>query len=601
MLTIFGNYLPRTILGNKKPDIILNITKISIIIFVSLYLVGNFIPFYEGSDSYFYGIVSVNLSNGKFDITNELLQETGRQELVGTNWSLSKDNHIVPRAGNGLTAIGAIFYLLGGYYGLFYLSPIFAILLLISSERIATNLLGKYVGLITLLLLATNNLLLRNSINLQTESTFSFFFILGCFFLIRYVRSMKNYHILLSSLFFVGSTFIRLNGVVGFPIEIIIVLGFFVFQFVRRKQKNMNFNWKKSSSKISFRFSKKNVLIFSSMLLIPWIVFSAHFVLYNDYFFGDPNFNYISDGDKEHRWYDTRLSSLVKFENEDYENLKAYSKYLLPYQFPALHNRVDQNFDDVLGDNWLGIISLLVLFTTLIVSLSTKNSRIVIISFLILIIAFVWFYSAITTAERASFGIAGRYMLPIFAFSSMMIGFLIISILKIKSKNYPKISRNVIIGLKIVFVGIIVIFFITAFYFSPSVQIIMSEGFKFNDPQKFSERYPLDLEGLTENSVIVNLADSRAIEYGVIPFNPMTEGEITSESIELLNQILEKKYDVYMFKMLKTEKEKNVYRILINDYNLTLTDYSKTFCIIEAIGEKNSETKIDQVCIKELN
>ena len=46
-----------------KEDSVLNITKISIIILVGLYVIGNFEPFFDGKDSYLYGIVAINFSS----------------------------------------------------------------------------------------------------------------------------------------------------------------------------------------------------------------------------------------------------------------------------------------------------------------------------------------------------------------------------------------------------------------------------------------------------------------------------------------------------------------------------------------------------------
>lgn len=577
----------------KKSDLFLNIAKIAIIAFVSFYLLGNFIPFYEGHNPYFYGVVSVNFSNGIFSVTNELLQETGRSEFIGNNWLKTDNNTFVPISGTGLSAIGGLFYLIGGYYGLFYLSPIFAILLLIFSDRIATNLFGKYVGFLTLLFLATSNLLLRNSVVLLTESVFSVFFILGCFYLVKYLRSRSDYNLLLSSIFFVVSTSIRINGAIAFPVEMLIVGGYFLARTVKdEKLKFSNNNRVGHYSILFLKLMKKKTLKTSVMIFIPWFIFFVSYLIYQDYYFGDPLANYGSIAEFEE--YETSTSALITFETEDFENIKQYSKYLLPYQLPATYNRSDQNFDDILGDNWLGIISLVVLSSTLVLSIYTKNHRIEMIVFFLLIASTVWFYSSITTEERAERGVAGRYMIPIFSLSSMMIAYLIQKILAAGNEAttfFRKVTRN----LKFPLVGVLIIFFIGAFYFSPSVQAFKNEGWKFNDPREFASRYPLNPEGLSEKSVILAVQTEFAIDYGAIPFELSTPKSWDDEKLELLKKVLDDGYEVFVFKEPTSGVEKDTLKFLIKEHGIVLREYSASFCEVD-IREKNSETS-DQICL----
>ena len=140
----------------NSSHLILNFFKISIIIFVSVSLMASFDPFYFGSDTYLYGLSSIDLVNGKWGFTNEFLSDTGSVDFVPLQWVKTIQNTAVPIGSSGIYAISSIFYFIGGYYGLFYLGPIFTIVLLISSERIATNLFGRYVGLGALVLLASN-------------------------------------------------------------------------------------------------------------------------------------------------------------------------------------------------------------------------------------------------------------------------------------------------------------------------------------------------------------------------------------------------------------------------------------------------------------
>ena len=57
-----------------------------IFIVFAVYVIGSFEPYYEGTDSYLYGIVAKNLVVGDYSISNNLLEETGRDEFVGGNW-----------------------------------------------------------------------------------------------------------------------------------------------------------------------------------------------------------------------------------------------------------------------------------------------------------------------------------------------------------------------------------------------------------------------------------------------------------------------------------------------------------------------------------
>ena len=54
----------------------INILKIFIISFTAFYLIGSFIPFYEGDDASIFAFASINLSEGRYDVTNDLLKPT---------------------------------------------------------------------------------------------------------------------------------------------------------------------------------------------------------------------------------------------------------------------------------------------------------------------------------------------------------------------------------------------------------------------------------------------------------------------------------------------------------------------------------------------
>jgi len=249
----------------SQTDLIVGILKVVIIVCIAVFLIGSIMPFYNFDAPYFYAIASINLSNGIYSITNELLQDTGRDEFVGGNWAKTEQNEVVPRTGPRISLIGSLFYGVGGYYGLLYLTPIFGILLLIFSERIATNLFGKYVGLLTLLFLATSNLLFRNTIRLQSDIVFSVFIVLGFFFILRFLKGKKDWNLLAASSIFVFAAILRLNGIIFFPAEILAVGGYFLIKTVLE---NRNSNYLRLIFAKMFRIKTAKCATF---LFIPWL------------------------------------------------------------------------------------------------------------------------------------------------------------------------------------------------------------------------------------------------------------------------------------------------------------------------------------------
>jgi len=577
------------VFGKEPIHLLVNLIKIGIIVFLAFSLLGNINPFYEGKDAYIHGIASINLSKGDIERENPLLKETGRNELVGDRWLLTDFNSALPRLpGIGIAIFGAISYIVGGYYGLFYLTPIFTVILLIVSERVATSLFGRYVGLFTLAFLACSNLLFRNSINLQTESIFSVFFVLGCFYLIKYLKNKNELHVLLASILFAFSSVIRLQGLATFPIEIIIVAGYFIIKNVQKK----NFQ-KNSKNFISNQVTKKQIIKISFFVLIPWIVFFILYMGYNDYYFGDPLTNYVDIA--QIKSYETSVSSIFIVEVEDIENVKQYSKYLLPYQITAVYNKTTNNFDNFLGENWIGALAIIFLIIGVLVSIRTKNHRLEIVSFLFFSLSTVWFYSSITTAERAASGVPGRYMIPVFILSLMIFGFLLNEFLKwcpkqkkiIFNRSFKIVKSGVLIG--------VILFLISGFYFSSPIQIILKDGLSFKDPSNLAERYPLSMEGLSSNSVIFSVRTDAAVEYGVISFTPNPKR--TQESFDLLHEILEKKYEVFTFKHTSWDDEKIMIKQLTKDLDISLVDYSQTFCKL-ILKEKQESQRLDSVCLQ---
>jgi hypothetical protein len=568
---------------SKNEKLILNIMKILIICFVSFFILGNIEPFYEGRDSYTHALASINFSQGELEMTNSLLHQTGQKEFVGDRWLVTDFNSAVPRIpGVGISFFGGISYLLGGYYGLFYLAPIFTIILLIVVERVSTKIFGNYVGLFTLLIVGTSNLLFRNSLSLQTESIFSVFFILACFYFINYLRGKNNLYLLLASCLFVSSTAIRLQGAVSFPIEIAIVVGFFVFHMIQKKYKS-NFH-----PQNTILLQKSELFKACAFILIPWIIFFVGYMIFFDYYFGDPLTNYGEVGNFSS--YETSPSSLLTVKNEDLDNVKQYSKYLFPYQIPATFDRINYNFENMLGNNWIGIVSILILMFSLPFTIKMKKHRIEIILFLALIFATIWFYSSLTSEDRALDGVPGRFVISAFILSTMIFGFLLKEFI-ITAKN-KSIYVNLI---KIIVISIVCVFFIFAIYFSNPTQILIVDGIHFTDPSTLAQKYPVDMEGLAKDDLIVLIQADHAIDYGVIPFQPNL-GNL-DESAVLLKQLLVDKYDIYIFKKSTYTGEKEMLKYFENHHSIVIKNHSDSFCKI-MFNEFNN-MKSDELCLIE--
>jgi len=214
-----------------KIDIsIIDIIKIGIIIFVGLSLIENILPFYQGWDAYTYALSGVEfVKNGTFLYSNEMWEKTGLVVFIPTHWVPTQQEDLIPIASPGILGVSAFSFLVGGYIGLYYVGPILGILLLITSERISTKLFGKYVGFVMLVFLAFHYLFFQVGIQLLTDNIFSIFFLLGCFFLIKFFKNKSERAIFLCSIFLMISAFFRFGGVVFILVEILLVIGYFIY------------------------------------------------------------------------------------------------------------------------------------------------------------------------------------------------------------------------------------------------------------------------------------------------------------------------------------------------------------------------------------
>jgi hypothetical protein len=581
-------------LPTSLSDKIILIIKISVISFVAMYLFGNFIPFYEGNDSYTLSTVSIYLSQNNFITSNELLEKTGRIEFIPGDWFQTIDRkNIFPGGPIGFHYFISLLYIVGNNFALFYFGPALGIIFLVISERITTKLFDKYVGLLTLLFLSTNHLFFRSSLNLNVDILFSLFFVIGCYFFIRFLKNFDSNKILLASLFFVFGTFVRINGIIFLPIEIFLLMGFLIFnKFSITYSKNLKLTIKNHEK---IKLNKKKFIQISILLIIPWIGFLSFWFGYNEYFFDDPLTNYAI----EQRGYentDAKISSLWTIESKHFENFKQYSKYLLPYQFPATEKILFDQFNNIFGTFWLGLLSITILFSSLIISIKIRCYRTELIVFTVLILGTIWFFSSVTSEERALDGVPGRYVMSAFTIFFMVLGYLLITSYR---ESFKLIKSKFWLGrcYRFLLVLSLGLFFTGSIFFIPPTELIKSNSFEFKNPFDYTYDHPPNSEGLTQNNVILAIKTDRILEYDVIPFHmlPFDEGD-PKDSIELLKEIILVDYDVFIFKKSTTSLEKQLLNTMIEEHNFVLKDHSKSFCKIFVLTNMSKITS-DNECL----
>lgn len=613
----------------NRYDLLLNAAKIAIIVFFAVAILSNFVPFFENvSNSYVYGLQTIRLlEESSWSISNELLEDTGSWDFVPGGWKKTIHDTAIPKHPPGLPVIGTIFYLVGGLYGLFYLGPIFAIALLVVSERIATNLFGKYVGFLTLLFLATNGYIFSTGKFLLADNLFALLTIVSFFCLIKFISNKNNKYLLGASFLFVIATFVRVNGIVYFPIEIFIVLLFLLLQNKRFQKLILIFNRGKIINE-SKNFTKHNISKITLFVAGPWLIYILFFVSFNDYYFGDPLTTFYNIPDDP--WIKAGTGSFLsifEFNPEHGETIKAFSNYVLPYPIYRIElldfDKIITERNDLftsnslillqglVGQNNLGLLTFLMLIIATMVSFYSKNRMIVISTWCFVVFSSIMFWASNQIAYGLSPIITGRYMLPTFPFMSMILGFLIVKFIETRKFNHTKTAKLVIKTLKIIFIIILVLFFSIALYNSPAVQLIKNDEFEFNNPVEHVSYYPLDLEGVEQNSIMVGGFSAHAIDYGFITFFPYKGlnlsitgfilEDVDHESIETLKELSKGDRELIMFKGLTTKNQKLFNEALVKEYGFILEDFSPTFCkvkFIEGLDLKIAIEKSDEVCYK---
>jgi len=591
---------------------ILGVIKIGIIIFVSFSLLANFIPFYVNiADPIIYGFTSIDLTQGTYGISNELLEKTGDSMYLPKFYAKSVHDTALPFASSGMVGISALAYVIGGYYGLFYLGPIFTILLLIISERVATKLLGSFVGLLTLVFVSASSVIYFWGLFLMSESIFSVFFILGCFYLIKFFHEKREGLIFLSTIFFVTATFVRFVGMTIFPAEILLILGYFVVQRFRATKNELISTNKSSNSNLTLKikhtfsqFNRKKFLKISIIILVPWLIYFSFWFSYNSYYYGDPFTNYYEVANP---YQPDLLPSLYTFDSERFESMKFYLVSILPDEINPYSEMPHPIPNELLEGNWWSIFPFFVIVSSISIAIYSKTNRIEIIIFGLFITIFILFYSS---EYGRSVNTLTRFMVPVLPFSFMLFSYIISKIGKINLRTVSKKpSNNSTKIFRITFFSVVAIFLFISLWNSSAIQNAVENNFEFSDPQKSLERFPV--EKLPPNSIIVIQKTEMVIEYNALSFKPyhrswfISDSEVNIEKVpedhvERLETLIEEDYDTFTFKTLGNIWHPLFFRYLEAEHGLILKDYSKTFCkmlIVENELETNGkDLESDDVC-----
>jgi len=582
---------------------IIDAIKIAFIIFVSFSLFTNINPFFKGGDGYDIVIAGIDLANGKYGYTNELWLETGYSSFIPPHWFATEQNVIIPISSIGIIATTAISYLIGGYYGAFYLGPLLAILFLIISERVTTKLFGSFVGLVTLVLLGSDQTIFQVGAEILTDNIFSAFFVLGVFYLIKFFHSKKDKLILISSIFFVTSAFFRFNGLLFLPIEVLLVVSYFIFQNISTSRQKLISN--NILSMITFsKINTKRILKISALMILPWLIIFSFWFSFNYYYFGNPLTTFYSFWGLDSGYL---LNSFFTFDFERFDWIRTYSILFLPDLLGTnlLNNSLEQY--ETFLKNSLSILSFLFLGAAVLVSLYRKSKRTEILAFIPFVLVILLFYSS---DYSISIGSPDRFMIPALSLTIILTGFLIDRMWKINLGRFSRKSPNMISkSFKVGFLILVGIFLFSSIIDSPSVKKISEDDFNFNNIETYASRYPLDPEGLSEESIIVETKGKRSMEYNVTPFIPIKGNAYLKESdmslipqrsIPHLKKLLMEGNDVYAFKKHWNVFEPRYFRYIEAEQGIILKDYSKTFCKMVIIENEfvtdGKDLESDDVC-----
>ncbi len=616
---------------------IINTIKIVMIGFFSIFVIGGAIPYYLGADTLVYGTATILSLNGSYEYENELMERFDGGPFSPVQWAPTVHGTAVPGGGSGIIMIGVISFLIGGEYGLFYVGPAATILLVIFIERITTKFFGSFAGLIALILVVTDYVILRIGIQFLSDNIFVLFAILGGYYLVKFFHERKEKYILFGSIFFSLSALMRINGVIFFPVEILLVSLYFLYLAYSKKILNKNLGYinsekntesqKNSNLMIENHITKAvihkiptKIFKISFLLLIPWLIFFFFFFSYNSYYFGDPLTTYeIAEGKRENT-NEGFLSSFLTIDSDRIDWIKYYSIGTLPdrirYGLADVFSLEEASFTDtisfrniqLINNNWVGVFTFIIILSAIGISFIYKTKRVEVIVLCFLILGTLFFYTSpyllgpYDTVELLTADIQERYMLSNFVFVSMLFSFVMIKIYEI---NFEKISiskaRFISKGFKIIFLLILGLLLFVSFYYSTTMLDARGSTFALNDLKSYVKGFPFE-SGLPEKSIIITPGRD-AIKFDKISFNTDYLGKnkefdqtvINDNDIQMLIDSMDDGYTVYTFKKGRLG-EPQFFRYLEAEHGLILKSFSSSFCKMERLTDVNFDTKPDGVC-----
>ena len=298
------------------------------------------------------------------------------------------------------------------------------------------------------------------------------------------------------------------------------------------------------------------------------------------------------------------IFSFFKFDSDRIEWLKYYSIPLIPDEFKkGIENSAPSNTEKILGNNWLSIMSFIIIVGILIYSIKNKNKPteiIVIISFIAVTLSFFSMSYIAPSSFSINPDIQDRYMMSNVPLSSLLIGYFLSSVFVSKatiSLRGLKINKKY---LRKSVVVLIIIFLIFSIYGSKPMDKFMAKGFFYKNPENFAKKYPVASEGVSENNIIIDHRGRKSLEYGAIAFN-WAIGDRNS-TFQNLKMLLEKNYDVFAFKKYYTSSNTDSFlHSLESNQGIIVKDHSKTFCklmIIDSPLNIENQTKSDNSCFR---
>ena len=577
-----------SLLGYNHEKII-TITKILIIVLIGSTMILYITPYFDvnNKDAFLYGVLAKRLATtGQLDFNNEFIKNENYQEFAPK--SVTVHDTILYSPQPGFPVLASISYLIFGDFGLFYLSPVFTIGLLVLSDRIATRLFGALAGLITLSFLATSQIIFVVGQNLLTDNVFAVIFLLGIYFLIRFFNENNFRNIFYASIFFAICPILRLNGFAIFPIEVVAIL-------VCLK------------GNLHSRQIKKLLLGFS----IPWILSFTFFFAYNEYYFDDPLAKYYIRTEKHQYIIQRDLQETI----EPNMYLK-YPHYVLPYPVYKIssisldtENQDDLRLENVpllldlsshlsefFTDNGryiLGVISIAILLGAIILTLVQKICRREITILVLFVTGMMVSYSMLPLTVGTA-----RYMIPIIPIMSIILAFLIS--FGLKMGKFTMMNgwgrRDVKIRvLQIITVVSLAGFFSIAIYSSEPAQIAITDK-KITDPFIESTLYNKNFEFTDNKTVIVSTISYKAYLHGGTHYSPFSHSEIKnygtsptdnlSEAENHIKMMIQDNYDVLAFKQVQNMNEKLFFDALDDSDQFLLREYSNIFCKIEYVVDE---------------